>query len=292
MGIYDRDYYREENTGQQSYHMRRPQSMIVILILINVGLFFANGLLTPDNQLVHFFSAKPDTLVKPWLWWQFLTYGFMHSPFPDFWHILGNMLVLFFLGPSVEEKYGPKEFLRFYLATIVVGGIVWSLFAYFTTPPDLYSKSILLGASGGVVGVVILFALNFPKQILYIWGIIPIPAWLLGVLFVAMDLFGFAGAGMSNVAYIVHLAGAAFAFVYFQSGMSLSQLGQGWSAPSRKKKYRVVSPDEEEKSEDPKMAAEVDRILEKIHRHGEESLTGSERKMLKKASRQFQKRRR
>jgi hypothetical protein len=201
------------------------------------------------------------------------------------------MLVLFFLGPSVEEKYGPKEFLRFYLVTIVVGGIVWSLFAYFTTPPDQYSKSILLGASGGVVGVVILFALNFPKQILYIWGIIPIPAWLLGVLFVAMDLFGFAGAGMSNVAYIVHLAGAAFAFVYFQTGMNLGQWGQSFQSSSPRRKYKVVSPDDDQ-NDDPKMAAEVDRILEKIHRSGEESLTGSERKMLKKASRQFQKRKR
>lgn len=288
MGIYDRDYYREENTGQQSYHMRRPQSMIITLILINVGLFFANGLLTPNNEIVRFFSAHSDTLVRPLFWWRFLTYGFMHSPFPDFWHILGNMLVLFFLGPTVENKYGPKEFLRFYLLTIVIGGVVWGVFAYLVPGQG----GLLMGASGGVVGVVILFALNFPKQILYIWGIIPIPAWLLGVLFVAMDLFGFAGVGMSNVAYVVHLAGAAFALIYFQSGMSLSQLGQGWSAPSRKKKYRVVSPDEEDKSEDPKMAAEVDRILEKIHRYGEESLTSSERKMLKKASRQFQKRRR
>jgi hypothetical protein len=106
-----------------------------------------------------------------------------------------------------------------------------------------------------------------------------------------MDLFGFAGAGMSNVAYIVHLAGAAFAFVYFQTGMNLGQWGQSFQSSSPRRKYKVVSPDDDQ-NDDPKMAAEVDRILEKIHRSGEESLTGSERKMLKKASRQFQKRKR
>ena len=68
-----------------------------------------------DHMAVHV-----DTLTQPWLWWQYLTAGFAHSPL-RFDHILGNMLVLFFLGRDVEEAYGPKEFLRLYLVMVVFG---------------------------------------------------------------------------------------------------------------------------------------------------------------------------
>ena len=63
-------------------------------------------------------AVHVDTLTQPWLWWQYLTAGFTHSPL-RFDHILGNMLVLFFLGRDVEEAYGPKEFLRLYLVMVV-----------------------------------------------------------------------------------------------------------------------------------------------------------------------------
>ena len=70
-------------------------------------------------------AVHDDTLTRPWLWWQFLTAAFAHSPVVE--HILFNMLALFVLGRDVEEAYGPKEFLRVYLALVVFASVVWNV---------------------------------------------------------------------------------------------------------------------------------------------------------------------
>ena len=113
------------------------------------------------------------------------------------------------------------------------------------TPADV----TLYGASGAIAGVVVLYALNFPHRTLLLFFVIPIPAWLLGVLFVAYDMFGASGgiAG-SNVAFSVHLAGAAFAFVYYQRGWNLTRLTPGriaWPSFRRKPRLRIHKPEEE-----------------------------------------------
>jgi hypothetical protein len=137
---------------------------------------------------------------------------------------------------------------------------------------------------------VVLYALHFPRRTLLLFFVIPMPAWLLGVLVVAYDMFGASGgiAG-SNVAYSVHLAGAAFAFIYYLRGWNLTRLTEGWRIAwptfRRKPRLRVHKPVEEPGSN---LSADVDRILEKIYREGEASLTAGERKTLETASREYQ----
>ena len=105
------------------------------------------------------------------------------------------------------------------------------------------------GASGAIAGVVVLYALNFPRRTLLLFFVIPIPAWLFGVLMVGLDMLGATGrAGTSNVAYSMHLAGAAFAFVYYQRGWNLTRLTAGrlsWPTFRRKPRLRVHKPEEE-----------------------------------------------
>ena len=127
-----------------------------------------------------------------------------------------------------------------------------------------------IGASGAIAGMVILFALNYPRATILLFFVIPMPAWLAGVLFVGLDMLGaFGGRPGSNIAFSAHLAGAAFAFVYYQQRWNLTRLTQGFRWPQlparRKPRLRVHRP---EQDLEPGLNQEVDRILEKISRAG------------------------
>ena len=294
MGIYDRDYIREPSRYQRPRRGRSfgaGWSMVAKIIIINVVLFLANGLLGNGKALTELLMLQSDTIFYPWEYWRFLTYGFVHD-YTGINHILFNMLGLFFLGPEVERRIGSREFLRFYLATILFGGVIWGIL-------NLHTQSACLGASGGVVGVCILFVLMFPRRILYIWGILPLPAYAVGAIIVIMDIMGALKVGpleKQRVAFAVHLAGAYFAFIYnsyqWNFGRTLERLYGRFLAPRPKKpKLKVYNPEEEEKkrpkTEEEKLADQVDEVLKKYSRLGESGLTDQEREILKKASEHY-----
>ena len=104
MGLYDRDYGRDD---QNPYHsaqtpwdrVQKPRSMTVTLIVINVAVFLVSMLFADNGSgdgqsfnILQFFGFVPDTLFKPWMWWQFLTYGFFHD-LGSIWHIVFNMVI-------------------------------------------------------------------------------------------------------------------------------------------------------------------------------------------------------
>ncbi len=285
MGIYDRDYYDEGN--QPGVTLRSPQSIVVSLIVANVVLFLIDGLVWPDtHRLTAWLAVSDQTLFKPWLWWQFLTYGFAHDP-TSIWHIFFNMLQLWFLGRVVEQLYGRAEFLRIYLVMIVLGSLVFGLASELVQGQGY----TLVGASGAVSGVVMLFVLNFPNQTLVLFPIpIPVKAWVIGVLLVVANVWGSLSPESGNTAFSVHLVGIAFAYLYVRNRWSLGWLGTGnWRLPSLRRRPRLKVHQPAKDDED--LSAEVDRILEKIHREGEESLTRRERRTLEDASRKYQRRR-
>jgi len=286
MGIYDRDYYRQ--SPRPGFSLRTPRSVVTTLVLINVGVYVADGLLWPDtHRLTETLAVRISTLTHPWLWWQFLTYGFAHAPSPS--HILFNMLTFWFLGRDIEFTYGPKEFLRLYLMMLIVGSLAWTIGNRLRgVPAD--APMICYGASGAIAGIVVLYALHFPRRTLLLFFVVPVPAWLVGVMVVLFDIFGATGhGGPSNIAYSVHLAGAAFAFLYYQFGWNIGRLVPDRFSLSRLKprpRLRVHDPDTKQRN----ISEEVDQILEKIHREGEDSLTRKERRTLQNASREYQRR--
>lgn len=290
MGIYDRDYYKSEPPGY-GVPMRAPQTMIVTLVIINAGIWLLDYLTTPrpaGTTLTGLMALHGDTLLHPWMWWKFVTYGFAHARAPV--HVLGNMLGLWFLGRDVEALYGRWEFLRLYLGMVVFGGLVWAALMLLQGAPADYS---VIGASGAVVGVVVLFALHFPRRTILLFFVLPMPAWMLGVMIVLFDLFGAAGAGERNVAYPVHLAGAALAFAYsrldWNFGRAWHRVSAGWRR-ARGPRLAVRRP-EDDRDAPGTNDGEVDRILEKISRQGEASLSRRERKTLQEASHRYQQRR-
>ena len=322
MGYQDRDYYREEDDQPKGFQLTGQRSMVVNLILLNVLIFVTdafgpvstwevklNGrqvvvpdgspeaLQTADKSVssrwlsermslpTEVFSSPRDFLAHSW---QLLTCGFAHAPLGSgrqFLHIGMNMFTLWMFGREVEGKYGKWEFLRFYLAAIMAASLVWAAVHHFlyAGPASSY------GASGAVTAVVILFVLNFPTRTLYLFGVVAVPAWAIGVLFIALDVLGSIGQ-WDNVAYEAHLAGAAFAVAYRWSGLNF---GRFW--PSRwkispsllkpKPQLKVHDPDPEESYRD--LDEQADEILAKLHREGENSLSRQERRILEDYSRRM-----
>jgi len=284
MGIYDREYYRQDDRPAA---WGGPRSAIAIFILINVAVFLANGLLTSDSdRIAKALQLTAGDLARPWNWWRLISYGFVHDPH-GFGHILFNMLGLWFLGRDVEGLYGRGEFARIYLALVIAGGLFWAVLARLRGAGD---EAAVVGASGAVVGVIVLFALNFPRRSVILFPIpIAMPAWVLGVLIVLGDLLQAISRPEAHVAYTVHLTGAAMAFAYFRFGWNFGSLAGRWTLRGLGSRPRLRVHDPE--AEDDELNEVVDRILEKIHRQGEASLTRRERRILENASRLYQRRR-
>jgi membrane associated rhomboid family serine protease len=305
VGLYDRDYLRDEYEQQRrGFSLRAPRSMTAALILVNVALYLLNSIFfTPDKNnpldvgwLMQHLSVSNATVLRPWLWWQFLTYGFAHS---SVMHIFFNMLSLWFLGRPVEEMYGQKEYLRFYLITLVVCSAFWAVCLMIFDPFAVFHVSkplvTLLGASGAVSAVVMLFIFRNPQATLMLIPIpIPIKAWIVGVMMVLgnLSLSLQAPGDGPHIAWSVHLTGIAFAFLYFRQRWYFGNLLQLFTHKPKflnRPKLKIHKPDVEE-SEPLDLTDEVDRILQKIHEHGEASLTKQERRLLEIASKKYQKR--
>ncbi|MBO7725947.1 MAG: rhomboid family intramembrane serine protease [Thermoguttaceae bacterium] len=302
MGIYDRDYYRDED-DRDLRRSSRGMSLVFMLIMANVILFLVDMFLTPTgHQVTHVLAMHSETIFHPVYWFELITYGFAHDP-SNFYHIFGNMLVLFFFGPPIERLYGKREFFFFYLLAVLIGGLVWGIQTGVQShslvradQPPLHAE--MLGASGAVTAIVILFACNFPKAQVLLFGILPMPAWALGVMYVLMDTFG-SFSGGSNIAHSVHIAGAAFAALYFFTGLRLSRFRLPKRHPHLKlhetprtethATYTWNTPKSSPVPDD-QIEAEVDRILRKIRATGEASLTQTERETLMYASREYQRR--
>src|SRR5687767_488508 len=116
MGLMDRDYYRDE---PRSSLLGGDRSMVANLILVNVVLFIVDMIFFPEGELMKKMALKPTLFERPWDAWQLITYGFAHDP-GAYWHILFNMVGLWFFGRDIEGVYGRKVFLQLYLTLIIL----------------------------------------------------------------------------------------------------------------------------------------------------------------------------
>lgn len=187
----------------------------LVIILINTGIHFlfqALGI----NRL--FFGLNVIGIVYYHRFWQIFTYMFIHG---DISHLFFNMLALLIFGSTIEKTLGSKEFLLLYFV-IGVGSGLFSLGAYYLYGRFLIANGIqpwtfgisLIGASGAIYGLLFAYAVIFPRSIIYIWGLIPVPAPLM-VLGYAVIEFVSQFVSSSNVAHMTHLAGFVFAWLYF-----------------------------------------------------------------------------
>lgn len=223
--------------------------------------------------------------------WRFVTYAFCHDR-GGVWHILINMWVLWLFGPTLERMYGSREFLWFYLAAAVVSGIAFVLLAL------LFPSGPAIGASGAVIATLMLFAWHYPRHTILIFFVIPVEVRWLVAAYAIFDLvpvlrqLGGDETG-DGIAHSAHLGGLAFGLLYGKYGLRLDDFvsrlrlpRRGWGSRARtRRKIRLYEPPRREDLE-----KQVDAILQKIHDHGEASLTDEERTLLREASRRYKSR--
>jgi membrane associated rhomboid family serine protease len=313
MGIYDREYYRGETRG--SGWLTGAAAGCRTLILINVVAFVFQQVIDPRSESALFrdyLEASSDGIFHHGRVWELLTATFLHG---NFFHILWNMLFLWMVGREMESFYGTRDFVAMYLSAAVFSTLGWALIEEFSPADPMRGSSTMLGASGAVMAVVVIYALYYPRREVMLFFILPVEMWLLVVVFLGYQVWLFLQPGV-NVKEAVgsHLTGALFGYLYKHFDLRWSRLS--WSR-MRRPRLRIITPDPREKiiprssspswSSNPPTAAKpsigsavlpeeqldarLDDVLAKIAREGRDGLTEEEHRVLQEASRRARNRR-
>jgi len=262
----------------------RPGSAVKFLLVANIAVFFLQIIFQSffKFNLSQLFGVVPEDW---WQVWRYVTFQFLHG---GIGHILLNMLGLYFLGMYLERDWGPARFLRFYLICGMFAGLAHVLLVI-SLKQDLDIP--LIGASGGVYAVLLACAILYPHIKLMIF---PFP-FLISIriviaIFIGISIFGIVrdigGAvsgrsfSYSRVADMAHLGGAAAGAIWVLLGPRFKSASQ----TTRTKLNQGAWDRRLKKRQD--VEKELDRILNKIHNKGIQSLTPKEKKTLADATRE------
>lgn len=261
--------------------------IIRTLIAINVIVFIAMALFgslqigdTRLNEfLVSWLGFNPNFTTAITQPWRFVTYMFLHG---GGFHLIFNMLWLWWMGRAVEESIGPRTFSVIFFGAGIGGALFHILLSF------LYSTNLIIGASGAVFGIMVAFAYLFPRTPIMLIFLPPIEARFVVAGLIVFDVL-FLGSG-DNVARLVHLGGAGVGYLLIRAhyqGTDLSRfvrpIERLWSEqpkkkkkPKNKKMYSVSDVKIVEETD----KSELDAILEKISKEGYDGLTAEEKKKL------------
>ena len=277
------------------------------LLALNIGVYFLQlTLFSPDAV---FSTLALDPARFPRSWWTIVTYMFVHA-----WlaHLVFNMFTLWMFGPRVEHAWGTRAFVQFYLWCGLGGAVAHLLFA---------QNSAVIGASGAISGVLVAYALHWPDDEVYLFGVIPMKSrWLIAAM-IAMNII-FALSPSSGIDWTAHVGGMVFGWLF----LKLYSLGgldrvRGWvssvpdeseemprAVPRRRSSMRdrgrsvdevvarsnaVVLRERKPLQHAPKQetpqeyATRVNQVLDKISQQGIGSLSRDERRLLEDMSRKL-----
>lgn len=240
------------------------------LVIANVAMFALTYTVMPAFVTDLLVLVPRAVLTRPWT---VVTYMFLHGGLS---HILFNMLGLFFFGSRVESRLGERRFITMYFLSGIAGAIASIIF----TP-----RAAVIGASAGVFGVMMAFASFWPREKIYIWGVIPIEARMLVILTTAMALFSGWTGRSGGVAHFAHLGGYVGAWLYLRylsHNTALRKFQQRVNAvdPGVKKAVALNRNALNLDGVHQLTREEVDRILDKINADGMSSLTPEELRFL------------
>ena len=308
MGIYDREYYRDKTRGSGWLSGAAPACKA--LIFLNIAVFVLQKVVGPAVD--DLFQANSDLIFQKFQVWRLLTATFLHAPWP--WHIIMNMLFLWMVGREMESFYGTRDFVAMYILAAIFSTLCWAI-------ADTFDRTgvthYMVGASGAVMAVVVLYTLYYPRREVLFMFIFPVEMWLLLVIFLGYNLIQFLSPSNGDpTAYAAHLGGAAFGYLFKAGDLRLSRLekmfrrtprlrivsaepretpttttrpsmGPTWSpgtAASTRPAPTAVIPEEQ-------FDEKLDEILVKIAREGRGSLSEDENRVLEEASRRARNRR-
>jgi membrane associated rhomboid family serine protease len=230
--------------------------------------------------------------------WQLITYMFLHG---DLMHIFFNMLMLWMFGMEIENLWGSRKFLIFYMVAGVAAGLANLFIA-----PIFTGTGPTVGASGGVYAVLVAFAMMFPNRYVFLYFFVPVRAKYLITFFVVLELFNGVFGTRQGIAHIAHLGGAVIGAIWVLLEMRglidrmLRRLDtrrsggaqEPWSGNStvREAKFYEMTPTHKSPVDEDEIFASqktIDEILDKIGVSGYSSLTEREKRILLEASKRI-----
>jgi len=283
----------------------KNSSIVVKLIAINAAIFLV------VNLTSFFFSVSPAYLTRWFVLpndfgslllqpWSLVTYAFLHF---GFWHILFNMLWLYWIGNFILNLFPAKRFLTIYLLGAIFGGLLY-IIAYNLFPVFAGRTAYLIGASGAVMAIMAFIATYTPNTQMRIF-FFTVKLWHVAVFFFLLDIIRLPTSGNEG-GLLAHIGGAIFGYLYAQQLAKGNDIGKwfedlidgiGNIFKSRSKKpfrkvHRTTRPKtkrsnsnttKESKTDNQK---KIDIILDKIGKSGYESLTKAEKDFLFKAGKE------
>lgn len=183
----------------------------IILLVINLVMYF---LTSSFPRLTYYLAMIPSAVLYNHWYWQFFTYMFVHGSFS---HLFSNMLGIVMFSIIVERKIGTKEYLLYYLLCGTLAGIA-SYISYYLAGTNV----ILVGASGALYAILLIFAVFFPNAVVFIFGILPVRAPILVLLYFGIEFFS--QFRIDGVAHSTHLYGLLFGWLYLRIRMKIKPL--------------------------------------------------------------------
>ncbi len=241
------------------------------LLIANVAVFIVDYL-THGAYAFEWLALDPGRVTHGFQLWRLVTYMFVHDP-TSFWHILINMLMLWMFGTPVAREMGERRFWTFYLLSGLFAGVCSLVFYAATRNP-----TVVIGASGALFALMVAFARFFPTQNFLIFFLFPVPAKYAVLIFAGIELLAITS--NDRIAHIAHLGGALFAWIWLRRDLDLDPLAAWRARRARRGLEKARRAAEKIRS----TMTDIDPILEKISRHGMQSLTGDERGKLAQAS--------
>jgi len=266
------------------------------LIYINLAVFLLTFLLNTleflfnsnGNFIVEWFSMPSNIdafIFKPWT---IVSYGFLHG---GFFHILSNLIVLYYIGNLFIDYFTQKQLLSFYFFGTVFGGLLY-LVSYTVFPALQGSNSTLVGASSAVMAIFIGIATYVPNYELNFRFIGFVKLWKLAAIFIVLDLIQIPSGNAGG--HLAHLGGALFGFIYMQQIRTGSISFRNPFADffnkksplktvykSNKKKTKTAQKESQKTNQE-----KIDVVLDKISKSGYESLSQEEKNLLFKQGKQ------
>jgi membrane associated rhomboid family serine protease len=314
MGIYDRDYYRDENAGVLDWLLPNGHvckwlfSIYIVVLFLQLLTFGAVNSADESAGRYGGFTDLFDLNVAKVLHgevWRLVSYAFLHTP-GDFISFVFGMLFLWWFGTDLEHLYGSRSFLAFYLLAILVGGVTFTLGTLWRGGPGIY-----LWSGGVFTALLTLCAIHFPHRTILIFFILPVPIWVLAFFNIAWNVYQALGGFGTQSVVLVQLASAGFAGGFYKYKRDFASSFSGffsgllrWRPRRPQAQLKLYRPEPEQRREpvpvaaaplghavDEHFEAKLDAVLEKIARAGKESLNADEQQILIQASELYKKRR-
>lgn len=230
------------NQGQAQFNFSISRT-VKWLIIINITVWLAFQILLEQYLGVNFsrwFALYPVKVINDFFVWQPWTYMFLHTY--QVTHIFFNMLMLWFLGTELENKWGPKRFLGYYLLTGAGAAAIYCIgtWIYFLFQPGTTALVVpVMGASGAVFGLLLAYGILFGERTIYIFGAFPIKAKFFVMIMGFLELASLLTADVNggDVAYLAHLGGLASGYLLLLGQTKWQQ--RAWSKKVKKKSHNL-----------------------------------------------------